>query len=161
MDKERLTLENIDEIGMALLKKENGDSNKIEHYWSYDDEFSKEQIDEIKDLKEKNEYETFEDAVSYYLEDMNTTSTNELQINIVENVLKKYVDYDEYSDEYHKISAQLLEMVEENFEVDMNEMEVLGNTRIEEILDRIDGKESTKLKEFEKAKEKANDREID
>lgn len=33
--------------------------------------------------------------------------------------------------------------------------------RIEEILDRIDGKESTKLKEFEKAKEKANDREID
>ena len=133
MDKERLTLENIDEIGMALLKKENGDSNKIEHYWSYDDEFSKEQIDEIKDLKEKNEYETFEDAVSYYLEDMNTTSTNELQINIVENVLKKYVDYDEYSDEYHKISAQLLEMVEENFEVDMNEMEVLGNTRIEEI----------------------------
>ena len=122
MDKERLTLENIDEIGMALLKKENGDSNKIEHYWSYDDEFSKEQIDEIKDLKEKNEYETFEDAVSYYLEDMNTTSTNELQINIVENVLKKYVDYEEYSDEYHKISAQLLEMVEENFEVDMNEM---------------------------------------
>ena len=133
MDKERLTLENIDEIGMALLKKENGDSNKIEHYWSYDDEFSKEQIDEIKDLKEKNEYETFEDAVSYYLEDMNTTSTNELQINIVENVLKKYVDYDEYSDEYHKISAQLLEMVEENFEVDMNEMEVLENTKIEEI----------------------------
>jgi hypothetical protein len=33
--------------------------------------------------------------------------------------------------------------------------------KIEEILDRIDGKESTKLKEFEKAKEKANDREID
>ena len=133
MDKQILTLENIDEIGMALLKKENGDSTKIEFNWNYDDEFSKEQIDEIKDLKEKNEYETFEDAVSYYLEDMNTTSTNELQINIVENVLKKYVDYDEYSDEYHKISAQLLEMVEENFEVDMNEMEVLENTKIEEI----------------------------
>lgn len=32
--------------------------------------------------------------------------------------------------------------------------------KVEEILDRIDGKESTKLKEFEKAKEKANEREI-
>ena len=133
MDKQILTLENIDKIGLELLKKENGDSNEIKYYWNYDDKFSKEQIDEIKDLKGKNEYETFEDAVSYYLEDMNTTNTNELQINIVENVLKKYVDYDEYSDEYHKISAQLLEIVEEVFEVDMNEMKVLGNTRIEEI----------------------------
>lgn len=133
MDKERLTLENIDEIGMALLKKENGDSNKIEHYWSYDDEFSKEQIDEIKDLKEKNKYETFEDAVSDYLADMNSTTINEMQMNVVEEVLKKYVDYDKYSDEYERLSEQLLEMVEENFEIDINEMEVLGNTRIEEI----------------------------
>lgn len=133
MDKQILTLENIDEIGMALLKKENGDSTRIEFNWNYDDEFSKEQIDEIKDLKEKNKYETFEDAVSDYLADMNTTSTNELQMNVVEEVLKKYVDYDKYSEEYERISEQLLEMVEENFEIDMNEMEVLENTKIEEI----------------------------
>ena len=46
---------------------------------------------------------------------------------------KSYVDYDKYSDEYERLSEQLLEMVEENFEIDINEMEVLGNTRIEEI----------------------------
>ena len=133
MDKQILTLENIDEIGMALLKKENGDSTRIEFNWNYDDEFSKEQIDEIKDLKEKNKYETFEDAVSDYLADMNSTTINEMQMNVVEEVLKKYVDYDKYSDEYERLSEQLLEMVEENFEIDINEMEVLGNTRIEEI----------------------------
>jgi hypothetical protein len=133
MDKERLTLENVKELGLDLLKKENWDSIKIEFNWNYDDEFSKEQIDEIKDLKEKNKYETFEDAVSDYLANMNSTTINEMQMNVVEEVLKKYVDYDKYSDEYERLSEQLLEMVEENFEIDINEMEVLGNTRIEEI----------------------------
>lgn len=133
MAKERLTLENVKELGLDLLKKENWDSIKIEFNWNYDDEFSKEQIDEIKDLKEKNKYETFEDAVSDYLADMNSTTINEMQMNVVEEVLKKYVDYDKYSDEYERLSEQLLEMVEENFEIDINEMEVLGNTRIEEI----------------------------
>lgn len=133
MDKQILTLENVKELGLDLLKKENWDSIKIEFNWNYDDEFSKEQIDEIKDLKEKNKYETFEDAVSDYLADMNSTTINEMQMNVVEEVLKKYVDYDKYSDEYERLSEQLLEMVEENFEIDVNEMEVLGNTRIEEI----------------------------
>lgn len=133
MDKQILTLENVKELGLDLLKKENWDSIKIEFNWNYDDEFSKEQIDEIKDLKEKNKYETFEDAVSDYLADMNSTTINEMQMNVVEEVLKKYVDYDKYSDEYERLSEQLLEMVEENFEIDINEMEVLGNTRIEEI----------------------------
>ena len=78
MAKERLTLENVKELGLDLLKKENWDSIKIEFNWNYDDEFSKEQIDEIKDLKEKNKYETFEDAVSDYLADMNSTTINEM-----------------------------------------------------------------------------------
>lgn len=89
MAKERLTLENVKELGLDLLKKENWDSIKIEFNWNYDDEFSKEQIDEIKDLKEKNKYETFEDAVSDYLADMNSTTINEMQMNVVEEVLKK------------------------------------------------------------------------
>lgn len=104
MAKERLTLENVKELGLDLLKKENWDSIKIEFNWNYDDEFSKEQIDEIKDLKEKNKYETFEDAVSDYLADMNSTTINEMQMNVVEEVLKKYVDYDKYSDEYERLS---------------------------------------------------------
>jgi hypothetical protein len=133
MAKERLTLENVKELGLDLLKKENWDSIKIEFNWNYDDEFSKEQIEEIKEMKEKNNYESFKDAVSDYLEELNSSNIFEMEMNIVENVLKEYTDYDIDSEEYQQLSDDLFEILEQNFKIDMNEMEVLGNTRIEEI----------------------------
>lgn len=133
MAKERLTLENAKELGLDLLKKENWDSIKIEFNWNYDDEFSKEQIEEIKEMKEKNNYESFKDAVSDYLEELNSSNIFEMEMNIVENVLKEYTDYDIDSEEYQQLSDDLFEILEQNFKIDMNEMEVLGNTRIEEI----------------------------
>ena len=44
MEKQRLTLENVQEIGLDLLKEENGNSDELSVYYNYDEEIMKETI---------------------------------------------------------------------------------------------------------------------
>lgn len=67
MEKQRLTLENVEEIGLELLKEENGNSDEISLYYNYDEEITKETMEEVREIKKANEYETLYDAFKNYL----------------------------------------------------------------------------------------------
>lgn len=58
MENQRLTLENVEEIGLELLKEENGNSDELSVYYNYDEEIMKETMEEVREIKKANEYET-------------------------------------------------------------------------------------------------------
>lgn len=51
MEKQRLTLENVEEIGLELLKEENGNSDELSVYYNYDEEIMKETMEEVREIK--------------------------------------------------------------------------------------------------------------
>lgn len=51
MEDKRLTLENVQEIGLDLLKEENGNSDEISLYYNYDEEITKETMEEVREIK--------------------------------------------------------------------------------------------------------------
>ena len=96
MEKEILTLENFDEKALELLKKENYDSLDIKVYYQPDEmELDSDTIRKIWDKKEKIKAETFEEVLSEEI--LNNWNVNESfdisEEYIVNNVLKKYVEY--------------------------------------------------------------------
>ena len=109
MEKEILTLENFDEKALKLLKKENYDSLDIKVYYQPDEmELDSDTIRKVWDKKEKIKAETFEEVLSEEIYN-NWGVTDSFDISeeyIVNNVLKKYIEYPIESEEYEKINEE-------------------------------------------------------
>lgn len=126
MENKRLTLENVQEIGLDLLKKENGNSDEFQIYWGYNDEIVPNDMEEIRELKDKMGTEHLSDAVAEFIFERNSMS--DYSEELVESVLKKYCDYDESSEEYQNLQEELENIVFDEFTFDANEMDLLRNS---------------------------------
>ena len=133
MEKEKLTLENFKEVALSLLKEENGGDMTIDLIWDQGASLDKEGIEKARKLMEEIGSTKIEDGVYEYLYDLNFLTLNEKKDELVETVMKKYCDYDEYSDEYEELQFGLREMVDDYFNIDLNEKEIIENTDIEEL----------------------------
>ena len=123
MENKKLTLENVQEIGLDLLKKENYNSNEFQIYWDYNDEIVPNDMEEIRELKDKIGTEHLSDAVAEFIFERNSMS--DYSEELVESVLKKYCDYDESSEEYQNLKEELDNIVFDEFTFDANEMDLL------------------------------------
>ena len=134
MEKEILTLENFDEKALELLKKENYDSLDIKIYYQPDEiELDSDTIRKIWSKKENIKAETFEEVLSEEIYN-NWGVTDSFDISeeyIVNNVLKKYVEYPIESEEYEKITEKLYDEIHDNFNYDWGTEEVYESATVE------------------------------
>ena len=133
MEDKRLTLENVKEIGLELLKEENGNSDELSVYYNYDEEIMKETMEEVREIKKANEYETLYDAFEDYLSEVNFDYIDDLKDNLVDRTLEYNSDYPYESEEYQELFDKAVEIVEENFGINMNTNDILKNTRVRDV----------------------------
>ena len=133
MEKEKLTLENFKEVALSLLKEENGGDMTIDLIWDQGASLDKEGIKKAKKLMEEIGSTKIEDGVYEYLYDLNFSTLEEIKDDLVEKVVRKYSDYDEYSDEYEELQVSLGDIVDDYFNIDLNEKQIIENTNIEEL----------------------------
>ena len=133
MENQRLTLENVQKIGLELLKEENGNSDELSVYYNYDEEIMKETMEEVREIKKANEYETLYDAFEDYLSEVNFDYIDDLKDNLVDRTLKYNSDYPYESEEYQELFDKMLENVEEKFGINMNTNDILKNTRVRDV----------------------------
>ena len=133
MEKQRLTLENVEEIGLELLKEENGNSDEISLYYNYDEEITEESMKEVRNLKEVSGYETLYNAFEGYLSEVNFDYIDDLKDELVKRTIENNSDYSYGSEEYQELFDKTVEIVEENFEINMNTIDILKNTRVRDV----------------------------
>ena len=133
MEKEKLTLENFKEVALSLLKEENGGDMTLDLIWDQGASLDKEGIKKAKKLMEEIGSTKIEDGVYEYLYDLNFSTLEEIKDDLVEKVVRKYSDYDEYSDEYEELQVSLEDIVDDYFNIDLNEKQIIENTNIEEL----------------------------
>lgn len=133
MENKRLTLENVQEIGLELLKEENFCSDEISVYYNYDEEIMKETMEEVREIKKANEYETLYDAFEDYLSEVNFDYIDDLKDELVKRTIENNSDYSYESEEYQELFDKAVEIVEENFSINMNTNDILKNTRVRDV----------------------------
>lgn len=133
MENQRLTLENVEEIGLELLKEENGNSDEISLYYNYDEEITKETMEEVREIKKANEYETLYDAFEDYLSEVNFDYIDDLKDELVKRTIENNSDYPYESEEYQELFDKAVEIVEENFSINVNTNDILKNTRVRDV----------------------------
>ena len=133
MEDKRLTLENVEEIGLELLKEENGNSDEISVYYNYDEEIMKETMEEVREIKKANEYETLYDAFKNYLSEVNFDYIDDLKDELVKRTIENNSDYPYESEEYQELFDKAVEIVEGNFSINVNTNDILKNTRVRDV----------------------------
>lgn len=133
MENQRLTLENIEEIGLELLKEENGNSDEISLYYNYDEEIIKETMEEVREIKKANGNETLYDAFKDYLSEVNFDYIDDLKDELVKRTIENNSDYPYESEEYQELFDKAVEIVEENFSINVNTNDILKNTRVRDV----------------------------
>lgn len=133
MENKRLTLENVQEIGLELLKEENGNSDEISLYYNYDEEITKETMEEVREIKKANEYETLYDAFEDYLSEVNFDYIDDLKDELVKRTIENNSDYPYESEEYQELFDKAVEIVEGNFSINVNTNDILKNTRVRDV----------------------------
>lgn len=133
MENQRLTLENVEEIGLELLKEENGNSDEISLYYNYDEEITKETMEEVREIKKANEYETLYDAFKNYLSEVNFDYIDDLKDELVKRTIENNSDYPYESEEYQELFDKAVEIVEGNFSINVNTNDILKNTRVRDV----------------------------
>lgn len=159
MENKKLTLQNIDELGLDLLKQENGNSNEIEFYWDYTEELSPKSMEEIRKIKDEMKYESLKNAVDNYVLELNLNVELEMKDELVDSVLNNYVDYHKDSKEYKEISEKLDDMINEEFVINTNVDTLLRNTRVSDIAFVLspNGNEDFYLSQFNSSEEFRDD----
>ena len=133
MENQRLTLENVEEIGLELLKEVNGNSDEISLYYNYDEEITKETMEEVREIKKANEYETLYDAFKNYLSEVNFDYIDDLKDELVKRTIENNSDYPYESEEYQELFDKAVEIVEGNFSINVNTNDILKNTRVRDV----------------------------
>lgn len=133
MENQRLTLENVEEIGLELLKEENGNSDELSVYYNYDEKIIKETMEEVREIKKANEYETLYDAFEDYLSEVNFDYIDDLKDELVKRTIENNSDYPYESEEYQELFDKAVEIVEGNFSINVNTNDILKNTRVRDV----------------------------
>ena len=133
MEDKKLTLENVQEIGLELLKEENGNSDELSVYYNYDEEIMKETMEEVREIKKANEYETLYDAFEDYLSEVNFDYIDDLKDELVKRTIENNSDYSYESEEYQELFDKAVEIVEEKFSINVNTNDILKNTRVRDV----------------------------
>lgn len=131
--KEKLTLENFDDLAFDLLKRENGNKTVLTYGFDEETDISPDEIEEIRELKEEIGVDYLESAVAEYLSNSNKEYETDMLYELAEKVLDKYVDYPSGSDEYLEIYDKLYEKVSENFNIEVDAKQVMSNTNVGEV----------------------------
>lgn len=108
------------------MKKENYNSNEFQIYWDYNDQIVPDDMEEIREIKDKIGTEHLSDAVAEFILERNSMS--DYSEELIESVLKKYCDYNENSEEYQNLKEELDNIVFDEFTFDVNEMDLLRNS---------------------------------
>ena len=131
--KEKLTLENFDDLAFDLLKRENGNKTVLTYGFGEETDISPDEIEEIRELKEEIGVDYLESAVAEFLSNSNKEYETDMLYELAEKVLDKYVDYPSGSDEYLEIYDKLYEKVSENFNIEVDAKQVMSNTNVGEV----------------------------
>lgn len=131
--KEKLTLENFDDLAFDLLKRENGDKTVLTYGFGEETDISPDEIEEIRELKEEIGVDYLESAVAEFLSNSNKEYETDMLYELAEKVLDKYVDYPSGSNEYLEIYDKLYEKVSENFNIEVDAKQVMSNTNVGEV----------------------------
>lgn len=133
MEKQRLTLENFDNLAFDLLKRENGDNTVLTYGFDEETDILPSEIEKIREIKEEIGADYLESAVAEYLSNSNKEYERDMLYELAEKVLDKYVDYPSDSDEYLEIANKLDEVVSENFQIEVDAKQVMSNTNVGEV----------------------------
>lgn len=131
--KEKLTLENFDDLAFDLLKRENGNKTVLTYGFDEETDILPSEIEEIRELKEEIGADYLESAVAEYLSNSNKEYETDMLYELAEKVLDKYVDYPSGSDEYLEIYDKLYDKVSENFNIEVDAKQVMSNTNVGEV----------------------------
>lgn len=131
--KEKLTLENFDDLAFDLLKRENGDNTVLTYGFGEETDILPDEIEEIRELKDEIGTDYLESAVAEYLSNSNKEYETDMLYELTEKVLNKYVDYPSDSDEYLEIANKLDEVVVESFQIEVDAKQVMSNTNVGEV----------------------------
>lgn len=131
--KEKLTLENFDDLAFDLLKRENGNKTVLTYGFDEETDILPSEIEEIRELKEEIGADYLESAVAEYLSNSNKEYETDMLYELAEKVLDKYVDYPSGSDEYLEIFDKLYDKVSENFNIEVDAKQVMSNTNVGEV----------------------------
>ena len=133
MEKQRLTLENFDNLAFDLLKRENGDNTVLTYGFGEETDILPSEIEKIREIKEEIGADYLESAVAEYLSNSNKEYETDMLYELAEKVLDKYVDYPSGSDEYLEIYDKLYDKVSENFNIEVDAKQVMSNTNVGEV----------------------------
>lgn len=131
--KEKLTLENFDDLAFDLLKRENGDNTVLTYEFDEETDILPDEIEEIRELKKEIGTDYLESAVAEYLSNSNKEYERDMLYELTEKVLNKYVNYPSDSDEYLEIANKLDEVVVESFQIEVDAKQVMSNTNVGEV----------------------------
>ena len=133
MERQKLTLENFDDLAFDLLKRENGNNTVLTYGFGEETDISPDEIEEIRELKEEIGVDYLESAVAEFLSNSNKEYETDMLYELAEKVLDKYVDYPSGSDEYLEIYDKLYDKVSENFNIEVDAKQVMSNTNVGEV----------------------------
>lgn len=130
-----LDLENFDEkLALELLIKENDNSNEFNLYFNYNDYLTKDEMEKARKIQNLEGLSSVKDGIYDVLDEFardNFFYTREDEL--ISDVLRKHFIYSEITDEYEEMQDKLREVIEENFEWNIDVEGLLKNTDVHEV----------------------------
>lgn len=130
-----LDLENFDEkLALELLIKENENSNEFNLYFNYNDYLTKDEMEKARKIQNLEGLSSVKDGIYDVLDEFardNYFYTREDEL--ISDVLRKHFIYSEITDEYEEMQDKLREVIEENFEWNIDVEGLLKNTDVHEV----------------------------
>ena len=130
-----LDLENFDEkLALELLIKENDNSNEFNLYFNYNDYLTKDEMEKARKIQNLEGLSSVKDGIYDVLDEFardNYFYTREDEL--ISDVLRKHFIYSEITDEYEEMQDKLREVIEENFEWNIDIEGLLKNTDVHEV----------------------------
>lgn len=130
-----LDLENFDEkLALELLIKENDGSNEFNLYFNYNDYLTKDEMEKARKIQNSEGLSSIKDGIYDVLDEFardNFFYTREDEL--ISDVLRKHFIYSEITDEYEEMQDKLREVIEENFEWNIDVEGLLKNTDVHEV----------------------------
>ena len=130
-----LDLENFDQkLALELLIKENDNSNEFNLYFNYNDYLTKDEMEKARKIQNLEGLSSVKDGIYDVLDEFardNYFHTREDEL--ISDVLRKHFIYSEITDEYEEMQDKLREVIEENFEWNIDVEGLLKNTDVHEV----------------------------
>ena len=90
-------------------------------------------MEEVREIKKANEYETLYGAFKNYLSEVNFDYIDDLKDELVKRTIENNSDYPYESEEYQELFDKAVEIVEGNFSINVNTNDILKNTRVRDV----------------------------